>query len=325
MASTAAGVPPELFQRILFYLRGSWGKWELLGWAESKRELSSCAQVCWYWAQDCRPALFHTIILRSRGDLEGLFTLASSSNSILRDRSCSILVKELAVEAAIAPDPPWLHLVFLSKETFPKIDRVSLSLHGANTPPEMSLRVTSVHPSLPKSLPPALSRCDSVTLRDIHLEHFEQPPSIIRSVSYLTSGEWLESSYDKTIIPEIHLRGISWSCQRSLIVCPRRYPHTSWDAEYDVQDCMESWLFVRLLVTTRAWNDDVVGKRRIPLPYVDPGELGKLEGMLCCITDNAVGELHHDHSSTPPKNCGKFIFERGEGELLLCTLREPSR
>lgn len=79
---------------------------------------------------------------------------------------------------------------------------------------------------------------------------------------------------------------------------------------------MEPWLFVRLLVTTRAWNDDVVGKRRIPLPYVDPGELGKLEGMLCCITDNAVGELHHDHSSTPPKNCGKFIFERGEGELL---------
>ena len=74
MPTTAATIPPELFQLILQTLTLP----EYIAtWTENfvraeKREFARCALVCKYWATLCQERIFRNLTLRSRDDLAQL-------------------------------------------------------------------------------------------------------------------------------------------------------------------------------------------------------------------------------------------------------------
>ena len=73
--SRAEDFPAEILDRIVFYV--ATGGYHSTGEVTNKEGLGCCSLVCRHWAERTSPALFDTLFLRSKADLDILLGLVA--------------------------------------------------------------------------------------------------------------------------------------------------------------------------------------------------------------------------------------------------------
>lgn len=297
--ASAANIPPELFERILFFF--TFRDRDPVKIRHPK-ELTPCALTCKYWARECRKKIFEFITLRSREDVETLFRFAQEGG----DSSLSIArcLQRLKLEYTF-PGQPWIHLIFLRDKTVLPYTSVSdLLIHSADSDAakETSQRVLrgvtlrSVHQLLPRTLPVVLSQTQSFDVKGIHLQRFEDLIAATHTIVCRTNSIGCENT--------------TWDRFDSEMSATERNRWMLQD--FRVTNCTDPWLFLRAVVSVRPRSPKKPPKYR---PYVDATEYRKLEDIVQFITKSCVsyrrkGSGDDEEGGTPlvRENCGHFQF-----------------
>ena len=100
----AADLPEEIFEEILKQVKDTYDEQHL---STPKRQLSTCAQVCTYWAKICRRKLFEHVLLGSLKDIWPLHEFQNTPDCPL----APIIVMHVTIsEQSLSHDsPPWLY------------------------------------------------------------------------------------------------------------------------------------------------------------------------------------------------------------------------
>ena len=176
--SKAAEIPEELFEHIVWHIRGD----NRGNDKERKRHLSVFGLVCRYWTRLCRPGLFSHITLRAPTDVKRFHEILDTpppSPSI--DPVADALITLFA-----EPDhsvEPWLHLVF--SLLVPKLHKLAFlsvkPLHPGGKP------YRTLHPSLPRSVPGSCMQIDDLCLDGLHFSSTRVLSRLLLSLPSLVS------------------------------------------------------------------------------------------------------------------------------------------
>ncbi|KAI0693468.1 hypothetical protein BC835DRAFT_1071915 [Cytidiella melzeri] len=174
--ATAADIPPELFKHILYHV-GS-GSQVLRQFGSQERRdtithLASCSLTCVYWAHASRPKLFEAIRLQCLEDLQGLSSLVLDTPKGFTPVSEYIHYAELVQRA---DERFWLHAlplhpsnglgVLTSRDTPVFVD-ISIVGPASADSRHFTRRLST---GLPRNLPSHIVHCDSLTLKNCHLQ-----------------------------------------------------------------------------------------------------------------------------------------------------------
>lgn len=111
--ATGADIPPELFKRILYDVcEGAVGllnlEVDMSNRKEAIKNVTACSLTCVYWAQICRPALFHSVCIKNYEDMRAFSSLVSSTPQ--RFHPISKYIQYAALDQRVG-DRPWIHLL----------------------------------------------------------------------------------------------------------------------------------------------------------------------------------------------------------------------
>lgn len=190
--STAATIPEELFEHILWFAPnpidhqpGS----RLL--QEQRRYLSSWGSVCRYWARLCRPKLFYKIELRTASDAKYFRDIVHAPTPPGL-QPIATLTRMLTVNASNDEDEPWLYMVLplVLKLDLPRLNFVELRRSGGEWP------WRTLHPSLPRSIPGALMPILHLRFDRIRFRSRRALARLLSSMPLLEYLEVLTPTYD---------------------------------------------------------------------------------------------------------------------------------
>lgn len=189
--SLAATIPPELFANILGHVTVPSGTNRKDARAQAQRLMSTCARVCRYWSQVCRPRLFHSITLHSENDPDRLAALleapaAGGLDPIATLIHAIVAVPKLAKAQGDIPVFPWLHLIPL--RILPK-----LPSRGKGVKWSIDVRLDyrllalflPLQGVLPRTMPPSRPAMTSLTIRNVHVDNTKALALVLSSIEGL--------------------------------------------------------------------------------------------------------------------------------------------
>lgn len=170
--ASAADIPAELFEDILFYVcGGSSAFWDLSPglpvWKEAIKTLTACSLTCVYWARICRRTIFSRLRFHNYKDICAFLSLVENTPETFTPASEYVW---LAVMVQRVEDRPWLHLLQLRPSLVQNMLHafVDFTFIDSATPNEDNQARRPVHlrlfSGLPRSLPSSCHRCDSFTV-----------------------------------------------------------------------------------------------------------------------------------------------------------------
>lgn len=302
--ATAMDLPEELFEVVVTFLCdteipiGDDTPFNL-----PRKQLGRLALTCRYWAHHIRARQFSKAVLRSRDDALAFLSFAKWDNPL----GIAAFVTWLDLEYTIS-ELPWIHLVFMASDQFPRARTTYLTLKGSSgsSSPERPVPVLlrSIHQSLPRSFPTSLSKCHRLTVRDVHFLSYEHLESLMRSINYIFAAGLYPSAASKPYT----LSGVSWSRSLQNFLGARKYRGLLGELNFSVKTCPEPWLFCRTLVA-RPPADDVVFTLQHGMPYVDLQDLTRLEDLFRVVSQSFVSTEDHPFS----RNCGRHRYQRSKG------------
>lgn len=263
---TAADIPPELFDLILYFLM-------LQGNVRiddadhlqvvdvSKREMCNCGLTCRYWADLCLSKAFQYVRITSREDLLELAEFVRSPHSYLRRY---LTVVDLV---QVDPKPPWIH------HAAPLVGALALDLvgelqytltlegpgfaHGPKLYPG-SESIRSVHQGVPRRIPSSMSPFDRLYLSNIHFHSFND---FLRLISELPTST------------QLILDRISWTELPDAIPVIRGRSRLFY---VEVSTVQAYWPFVRLFVGSKREAQNSTAYAPSPMDSLDHGILDRL-------------------------------------------------
>lgn len=185
----AAEIPPELFERILFYIcRYAYGLldlgYEVPNRKEAIKEIGACSRTCVYWARACRARIFEIIWLKNYEDMCSFSLLVSKTPRTFTP--VSAYVQKVTLLHRIG-DRPWLHLCWLQSSRLSLTPGISISYHivdsrgDTQTPRSIHLRISS---GLPRALPSPFHQCDNLRIENPHFRGLNDLNSLMNKFSY---------------------------------------------------------------------------------------------------------------------------------------------
>ncbi|KAI0693802.1 hypothetical protein BC835DRAFT_1053360 [Cytidiella melzeri] len=164
----AERLPPEILAAIVAYVVHDFeNECPANGDNRHRDTLSSCSLVCLFWAEQCRPQIHKSLILRSPADLA---TLTAVTTHVTGTRLAPLLtlVCALSVEQKLA-ECPWFHNVYAFART--RLPRAQVRLHviGPSIPTSRGRTVTRpLSHGLPRAIPARTRECCDLVLENIH-------------------------------------------------------------------------------------------------------------------------------------------------------------
>lgn len=157
-AVTGADLPSEIIHHVLNELWYSKAHPDTSETFNYKRGLSTCSQVCRYWAKIVRPLLFEYLKLESIDDVLQLQRFIDSGSPADIDQPLRRCVHDVTIQQRGPQTAPWMHHV---SRLLRRLDDVNVMLHIVNTAPHeakqdhTSIQLRSFLPShlLPRALP----------------------------------------------------------------------------------------------------------------------------------------------------------------------------
>lgn len=184
--SAAERIPEELFLHILRYIdehahaEGSVSR-------DGKKQISSCARVCLYWAYFCRPHLFCVITLRSAQDMHEFAAILRHRGGSRRLTRVSRLV-EYVVAMPSGTAAPWLHLVNTTVLPFLGPNLLGFNVDASALRTGMTsaqARLTSLHPDLPRTVPASFGPIQRLKLEKVHFDNSAELRRLLRGLPKL--------------------------------------------------------------------------------------------------------------------------------------------
>lgn len=175
--ATAADIPPELFEKIAYYIAtGNHGR--LLS-----RDLMNCSLASAFWAEQCRRAFYGGPLpapkIRTRSRAESFRQMALKGKTG-RLTSIPELVKSLDI-FVYSGERSWLHLLFVPPMN-KKLPRSTLDVNHYKHAIPSSFPLASFnspHWALPRSIPPSFTPYKIVRLGNIHFIPFQTLSSLL--------------------------------------------------------------------------------------------------------------------------------------------------
>ncbi|KAI0799654.1 hypothetical protein BC629DRAFT_1591825 [Irpex lacteus] len=179
--ATAAEIPQELFDNIVYFVRDSLPDILSLGdedykrgYYEKVRTIGACALTCVRWANLTRPRMLRKLVLRSPDDLRTLKCLLRASHSPRISRIGQHL-ETLIVYCSLERYPWFYDIQSLRSKGASRLREVSLYLYGPMPPSIYTQKNTIRHPlfygaprTLPISFPPEIT-IKILQIKNVHL------------------------------------------------------------------------------------------------------------------------------------------------------------
>jgi hypothetical protein len=198
MSSLAVKIPPELFPYILWHInKDDQNPFTPVGKNTShdiKHRISTCGQVCRYWARVCRPHIFSYITLRSPEDLQ-FFKAALCKRPLAGLPPITTYVK--SVTAVLdAEHAPWLQLLpsLMPHLVHSDVTSVSLTMDGTSLQAQGIIPTyTALYPPPPRSHPSLYTPISRLYIAHVHFHSGFELASLLSSLPSLayTSLEYL--------------------------------------------------------------------------------------------------------------------------------------
>ncbi len=182
---TAADIPPELFDDILFYVcEHAWSlldlSLEIQDRKEAVKDVAACSLTCVYWARFCRQWMFRNISVRNYDDMCAFSSLVVNTPKTLQP-ICEYV--DVATLVQHVGDRPWLHLLLLHRPLFPFRPHTGIYFRILESPSGISAlqRPTSrgLFAGLPRTLPSSCHQCHSLIIDNPHLHSLHDLASLI--------------------------------------------------------------------------------------------------------------------------------------------------
>lgn len=227
--TTAASLPPELFEHILKVLQiGSPDLKSINVVFFSRRELGACALVCRYWARICQERLFSSLRVNSREDLHNLMQLLKSPVSRISSYITCFNAQAHSITAV-----PWIHHFSVIHPRLPNFQRINIFITGPLPPGQPSFR--SLHGGLPICIPSIFSRhITHVVLSDIHFRRFDDLAHLV--------GELPD-------LEDLKCKTLTWGPDSLTAYPPSRPLHAApkLSRRITMSGCTSAWVSVWLL------------------------------------------------------------------------------
>lgn len=188
MPATAADLPQELFQDILWYAAPPLSNGRAMrpptSIVPAVRDLGNFILVSLYWASVCRPHLFESITLRSQASFRALLSILDVGPRV-RMPSIAAHIRSLDVQCTLE-DPPWVHhLAEKLLPRLPSVDAIRLESDSAL----VGVGQKAFPHSLPRTLPSFFfAKIQRLALYNIHVKDGNE---IIRYITGLAQLELL--------------------------------------------------------------------------------------------------------------------------------------
>lgn len=192
----ATSLPEELFEHILWHLVGG-HVFKSLSNAEARHPIATCGCVCRYWASICRPRLFQSLLLRARQDLEDYSHMLDLPS--IRDL---MPLPYLTVRLIAKPDgheEPWLHLFpssVLGKLPHKSFGVPIFSVDASNLRTKKTLRLNTLHPSIPRTLPTVFTPVTALELVRVHFRDGAELVKLINGLVLLKRMDLVDLTWD---------------------------------------------------------------------------------------------------------------------------------
>lgn len=171
-------IPQEIIEFILLGLNPA----RASDWISGSKAGLTCALVCSYWAELCRPMLWPNIPIRiespARAEEFRRFWLSSAPPGLLQP--IAHLLQVWVIYRCEPKTPPWLHKFFLSPVRI-TLDR--LTIQGPYRDAEGVRAVLPRSPwwGLPRGLPPSIAQCSRLWLQHMSSASLNDVISCARS------------------------------------------------------------------------------------------------------------------------------------------------
>lgn len=190
------------------------------------------------------------------------------------------------------PGIPWLHLIFLARDIVSVLAWIDVEVVG--TPPANEANsarpqpIRSIHPCLPRTLPPSVSSCSNLRICGMHAARGEDLAAMMASVRR-SKGP---SASPRFIHPVYNISDISWSAEPTQqAASPTFFTSRGHILEVKIDSNIESpWQLLKLFITTNPTHPAPKPGHR-PM-YVDAGELECVESLLAWVKTHAKRDAH---------------------------------
>lgn len=159
-----------------------------------KRQLGHCSLVCQFWAQWCRPHIFHTITLRTAGEWTELVDLMNAPSVVSPTiRQC---LTKLRIAFQGVYQAPWLHLV--TKEWEHLVDVEMQNVHMSAPEPEGAREYAphSMSAGLPRTLPAGTFPVTSLRLSDLRFRRIADVVNLVKNLRDFVLLECTRLAFD---------------------------------------------------------------------------------------------------------------------------------
>ncbi|KAJ3556270.1 hypothetical protein NM688_g2117 [Phlebia brevispora] len=235
MLATAADIPYELHDLILFFfhvLEDTWRgyQWERNHVTLSKRELGQIALVCRHWSDLMQPKIFEKITLRHRVDVESLLPLVLNPTTRITK-----YIKHIqgSFSITIHPYSPWLHVISL--RVLPRLHvesiKFNLSIEG---PASSKQHITSIHGSVPRHFPWFSRGIEKLELSNLHFKQFEHFSRLLKELTSLERLKCRQVTWD--ISPDYQIPQVTSYLSRPA------FSKVDYTAEGCTNDRLAAWL-----------------------------------------------------------------------------------
>lgn len=224
----------------------------------TKKQLSSCSMTCRYWANKCRPNIFHDLTLSSRTDARTLLSFIEDPESKIGSWIASLALKQRE------PSIPWTHLIYASRSLLDHGVSITHELSGSS--PKLPLRIRSLHPSVPRPLPLLFHRCHDVHLLDLHFQSFLDLVDLTGQLTDPVSLRCTNLTWTNSPCGDAH----------ELQKGTRRLINSVL-----LEDCNEHWPFVWLCVTAKRPQQQRADNS---VPYIAPIDLQHVAEIVRCMS-----------------------------------------
>lgn len=238
------------------------GDYTLAGTSDpvQKRQLATLCRTCHHFAFKLRPLLFRDLTLSSYEEARTLLFFINESPSKVSSWIRRITLRQCE------PSRPWSHLIYSRlRNAVPDAVVITHELSWDSASPSAhALRIRSLHPSLPRTIPGLFMRCTHVRLMDVRFRAFEDLAALAHGLPCCISLRCTRVSWDVCSAPRIFprhrsIRDILLECSGGLSAATlRRY--------------------ISLLVATS--HRETQG-RYGPMPYIYHSDLDVVSRLVC--------------------------------------------
>lgn len=210
--ATAASIPPELFEDILFYVCEdtdgpvySDSEGPDLQYRETLKNIAACSLTCVYWARVCRQRMFRRVWIKSYDKLHAFSSLISNT-----PKGFEAIVDYVWYVTLVqhVEDRPWLYHIQLQPSLLPQLPFATIRIHIIDTTGgPLSLRRSTyrrLFSGLPRTPPSSCHSCRALTLYNPHFRALRDVDLLLNKFAFLFG------SIDLTF------SGISWATEVSL-------------------------------------------------------------------------------------------------------------